>query len=92
MECCLKIKTICPVFKPETEEHTFATLGSFNDKISVDIISLDLVKVIRCEPAGVCHTLYGQARVGLYWTFPEQHVRVLVFQLNLGTFTHRHLK
>ena len=49
-------------------------------------------KVIRCEPAGVCDTLYGQARVGLYGTFPEQHVRVLVFQLNLGTFTHRHLK
>ena len=94
MECCLKIKTICPVFKPKTEEHTFATLGSFDDKISVDMISSDLVSDIhiRCEPAGVCDTLYGQARVVLYGTFPEQHVRVLVFQLNLGTFTHRHLK
>ena len=39
----MKIKTICPVFKPKTEEHTFATLGSFDDKISVDIISLDSV-------------------------------------------------
>ena len=48
--------------------------------------------MIRCEPAGVCDTLYGQARIGLYRTFPEQHVRVLVFQFNLGTFTHRHLK
>ena len=34
----MKIKTICPVFKPETEEHTFTPFGSFDDKIPVDFI------------------------------------------------------
>ena len=44
MERCLKVKTICSVFKSETEEHTFTPLGSFDDKIPVDIILNEFIE------------------------------------------------
>lgn len=49
MERCLKVKTICSVFKSETEEHTFTPLGSFDDKIPVDITRLNEITSIECK-------------------------------------------